>query len=248
MYSERLITIFELMASRERSGGERGLLCAVAAEITVASSAGIALAVQHRSLTRFCASDVLAEELIDLEITLGEGPCRETLDTDDAVTEGNLEFTRIPQWMLYTPSALTVGARGVFGFPIRIGAIRMGVLCLYQKLPGQLSEEQCTDALLMASVIGRGIVALQAGAQPGTLSAELQREATFDFSVHQAAGMLSVQASIDISSALVALRMHAFSLSENLSSVCARVIDRRLQFDSHVQEWREVLYDLSTMA
>jgi GAF domain-containing protein len=239
MFSERLLTIFEVMASRERSGQERGLLCAVAAQITDVSSAGIVLAVDHRSLTPFCASDVLAENLIDLEITVGEGPCLETLDSDDAVAEEDLTFTRNSQWMFYSPSAVELGVRGVFAFPIRIGAIRLGAMCLYQRRPAQLSEGQTTDAMLMASVIGRGIVALQAGARSEALSDELQREATFDFSVHQAAGMLAVQASIDISSTLVALRMHACSLSENLSTVCARVIDRQLRFDSRLQEWRE---------
>lgn len=239
MFSERLVTIFELMAKRERSGAGRGQLCAVTVQITEVSSAGIALGIDRHSLLRFCASDEMAESLIDLEITVGEGPNRETLDTDDTVCEEDLEFTSAAQWMLFTPTALQQGARGVFGFPIRIGAIRLGALCLYQTEPGPLSEKQFADAMLMASVIGRGIVALQAGARSETLSDELQKEAAFDFSVHQAAGMLAVQASLDISSALVALRMHAFSLSENLSSVCARIINRQLRFDPYLQQWQE---------
>ena len=91
----------------------------------------------------------------------------------------------------------------------------------------------------MASVVGRGIVALQAGAQPDSLSEELQSEATFDFSVHQAAGMVAVQASISIASALIALRMHAFSASESLSKISSRVVARRLRFDETRQDWIE---------
>ncbi len=117
--------------------------------------------------------------------------------------------------------------------------IRYGALGLYSVESGELNDEQLTDALLMASVIGRGVVALQAGARLETLSEELQREATFDFSVHQAAGMVSVQASISISSALIALRMHAFALSEAVVDVAARIIARRLIFDAGLQEWVE---------
>ncbi len=239
MFSKRLIAIFELMASRERSGGENGLLCSVAAEITAVSAAGVALATSRDALLCFCASSDVANSLIELEITVGEGPCLLTLDGQDSIAEEDLRTSRNSRWMLYTPTALEEGIRSVFGFPIRIGGIRLGVLCLYQTTPGPLSEGQFTDALLMASVIGRGIVALQAGARPETLSGELQREAAFDFSVHQAAGMVAVQASIDISSALVALRMHAFSLSESLSSVCARIINRQLLFDPRRSEWLE---------
>jgi len=88
-------------------------------------------------------------------------------------------------------------------------------------------------------VVGRGIVALQAGAQPEDLSHELQSEATLDFSVHQAAGMVAVQAAMSISSALIALRMRAFTTSESLTSVAARVISRTLRFDVAEQEWIE---------
>ncbi len=239
MFSERLITIFDLMASKESHEGERGILCSVAAEITAVSATGITLVTSMQLPLAFCASDEVAKGLIDLEITVGEGPCRDTLDRDDPVCEEDLALLRNSQWMLYAPSALARGVRAVFAFPLRIGAIQLGALCLYSTTPGPLSESQFTDALLMASVIGRGIVALQAGAAPAALSQELQREAAFDFSVHQAAGMLAVQASIDISSALVALRMHAFSVSQSLSVVSGRVIDRQLRFDPDINEWRE---------
>jgi hypothetical protein len=96
-----------------------------------------------------------------------------------------------------------------------------------------------TDALLMASVIGRGIIALQAGARPEALPHELQREATFDYTVHQAAGMVAVQALISISSALIALRMHAFATSQSLQRVSARVVGRELRFDQESQDWIE---------
>jgi len=239
MFSDRLLSIFEMMAARERSGTERGLLCAVATEITGVSAAAIALCADDLPLTRFCASDAMARSLMDLEMTVGEGPCSESLGGDVMVNQVDLESTSSARWIFYTPQALALGARATFAFPVRIGVIRLGVLCLYSETPGELSDEQMTDALLMASVVGRGIVALQAGARPESLSQELQNEATFDFSVHQAAGMVAVQAAISISNALIALRMHAFSTTRSLSNVAARVINRTLRFDFTRQEWIE---------
>jgi GAF domain-containing protein len=240
MFSDRLLSIFEMMAARERSGSERGLLCAVASEITGVSAAGIALSADDLPLTRFCTSETLSRSLIDLEMTVGEGPCSESLNGDVMVHESDLTSPSSERWILFTPQALALGARAVFAIPVRIGVIRLGVLCLYNETAGELSDEQTTDALLVASVVGRGIVALQAGARPESLSHELQSEANFDFSVHQAAGMVAVQASLSISSALIALRMHAFSCAESLSSVSARVISRALRFDFGLQEWIEV--------
>ena len=239
MFTDRLLTIFEMMTARERSASERGLLCAVATEITGVSAVGIALAADDLPLTRFCASDAMARSLVDLEMTVAEGPCTQSLGDDVMVIESDLTSANASRWIFFSPQAMALGARAVFSFPIRIGVIRLGALCLYSDEARDLSEEQMTDALLMASVVGRGIIALQAGARPEALSHELQSEATFDFTVHQAAGMVSVQALISISSALIALRMHAFATSESLQRVSARVVGRELRFDHESQEWIE---------
>jgi GAF domain-containing protein len=181
----------------------------------------------------------MARSLVDLEMTVAEGPCTQSLSDDLMVNESDLTSADASRWMLFSPQAMVLGARAVFGFPVRIGVIRLGVLCLYSDEVRDLSEEQMTDALLMSAVVGRGIIATQAGARPEALSQELLSEATFDFSVHQAAGMLAVQPLISISSALIALRMHAFATSESLQKVSARVIGRELRFDQVSQEWIE---------
>ena len=76
---------------------------------------------------------------------------------------------------------------------MRIGAARLGALNLYRDWPGPLNDDQHADALVMADVVARAILALQAEASPGTLATELEAEANFQFVVHQAAGMVSVQ-------------------------------------------------------
>jgi GAF domain-containing protein len=240
MSSDRLLSIFEAMAKRERRGCERGSLCAVASEVTGVQGAVIVLANDDSRMTLFCSSNSFSRSLIDLEMTLGEGPCSETLVGDVTATEPDLAAPNAPKWILFAPESIALGARAVFGFPIRIGAIRLGVLCLYAKEPGELSYEQTTQALLMASVVGRGVIALQAGAPPDALSQELQNEATFDFSVHQAAGMVAIQAHMTISNALVSLRARAFSATDRLDNVAAKVIRRELRFDAGLDQWIEV--------
>lgn len=236
-YSHRLLSIFEMMATHEHSGAERRLLCSVASQITELDAAAIALTTDDPPLTIFCTSGIFARDMMDLEITVSEGPGTSTLRSDAMVMAPDLASDSAPQWMFYTPQALANGARSVFGFPIRIGMIRLGVLCLYGLRIGELSDQQISDALLMTTVIGRGVIALQAGAPSNTLSNELVKESTFDFSVHQAAGMVAVQAPMSIATALVALRMHAFSTSESLSSVALQVIARQLRFDGPRHEW-----------
>lgn len=236
MFSERLLDIFAAIAAN--NDGELGSLCTVATKVTGVSAAGIALTVADASMIGFCASDDMARSLIDLEITVGEGPGSMAFQTDAIVSCDDLA-TRTADWVLYTPSALDLGVRSVVAVPIRIGAVRLGVLCLYHVAAGDLSDQQSTDAVLMASVAGRGIVALQAGVGHDAMSSELMDEGSFDFSVHQAAGMVAVQAGLPIASALVMLRMHAFAITENITRVASKVIGRQLRFDPIKQDWME---------
>jgi acyl-CoA hydrolase len=80
---------------------------------------------------------------------------------------------------------------------------------------------------------------MQAGAPQDVIADELVREATFDFAVHQAAGMVSVQASMSVGDALVALRAHAFTTDRTSSELALRVVARDLRFDPETREWRE---------
>ncbi len=238
MSTERLLAILELMASRQKTGNSPGeLLCGLVTEMVKVDGAAVALTSDGGSLTAFCTSSAVSRSLLDLEMTVGEGPCTSAATSDIIVAEAHLSSVPTTRWILYSPEAQHIGARAVFGFPIRIGAIRLGALGLHRNDEGDLSEEQFANALLLASVIGRSIVAMQAGATSESLNAEFFKETSFDFSVHQAAGMVAVQGSISISSALVALRMHAFASGDALENVSHLVITRRLRFDGEVHQW-----------
>ena len=239
MPTDRLMAVLMLLAQRERAHPQSGSLCAVAAEFTDVSGAGIALVSSGPQFTSLCTSNSVARELMDLEITVGEGPCLDACLSEFAIDEADLVASNDRRWMAYAPSATVAGAHAVFAFPVRIGAIRLGALSLYRDQPGALSPSQASDAYLMASVIGRAVLAMQAGAPNHTLASELEREATFDFSVHQAAGMVAVQGSMTVGNALVALRAHAYATDTALSDLALRVVVRETSFDPHFGIWRD---------
>jgi len=238
--ADRLADIFALMAQYEREHPQSATLCAVAAELTELSGAGISLSSSGDEMTKLCTSNRVAENLMDLEITVGEGPGSEASRSGEANDEVDLMAPEISRWMAYSPEAVVAGARAVFGFPVRIGAVRFGALSLFRDSPGPLSETQSSDAYLMASVIGRAVLAMQAGAPSGSLLGELQGQSTFDFSVHQAAGMLSVQGSLSMKDALVALRAHAFAVKITSAALAQQMISRRVAFDPESGTWQEM--------
>ena len=139
MATDRLTSILTLMAQREREHPKDGSLCAVAAEVTNLSGAGIALVSSGEQYTSVCTSNDIAHTLMDLEITVGEGPCVDACISDVAIDESNLATTLDRRWLAYSPLAKEAGAHAVFAFPVRIGAIRLGALSLYRDEPGPLS-------------------------------------------------------------------------------------------------------------
>jgi hypothetical protein len=84
--------------------------------------------------------------------------------------------------------------------------------------------------MVVADVSARSILAMQAGAPPAVLAAELAAGADMMLVVHQAAGMVAAQLDVGVGEALVRLRAHAFGDDRRLADVADDVVGRRLRF------------------
>ena len=88
----------------------------------------------------------------------------------------------------------------------------------------------------MADIAAQALLLLQANAPPGTVAAELETNADFQFVVHQASGMVAAQLEVSVGQALIRLRAHAFGNERTLTDVARDVVDRRLRFDAQSGE------------
>jgi hypothetical protein len=176
-----------------------------------------------------CTSDQVSQLIEELQYTLGEGPCVDAYQQDQVVAEPDLAGPVTRRWLAFTPPALEAGARAVFGFPLRVGTVRLGALNLYRDRPGPLSGDQHADALVLADVAARWVLEAQAGASFGAVAEELEAGADFHYVVHNAAGMVSVQEGISVTEALIRLRAFAFSNDRLLADVAEDVVARRLR-------------------
>ena len=239
MSTDRFLAILDLLNQAELDTPGAAHLCSVAAYVNQIDGAGIALCGKASQLTPLCASTPVSQTLMDIESTVGEGPCMEAFGSEDVIIESVLGTPDHVRWPAYGPLARAEGVRAVFGFPVRIGAIRLGALMLYRRRSGALTDEQSSDSHLMASIVARAILAFQAGAPRGELSNELQRAATFDFVVQQAAGMVAVQGAMSVGDALVTLRAHGFATGVTSSTLANRIVARELRFEPIGGEWVE---------
>ena len=204
-------------------------LCAVCPQLTGVSGAGIMLMSGDIPRGSLGSTDEVSQLIEELQYTLGEGPCVDAYQQDRVVAEPDLADPVISRWVAFSPRVLRAGVRAVFGFPLRIGTVRLGALNLYRDRPGPLSDQQHADASALASMAARWVLDAQAAAASGAVPRQLEIDADFRFVVHNAAGMISVQQGITVTDALIRLRAYAFSHDRLLTEVAQDVVDRKLR-------------------
>jgi len=229
MPGERLQRILGLLGAGGDAEVAPARLCVVCADAVALTGAGVMLMSGDLPRGSVCSSDERSALIEELQYTLGEGPCVDAYRQDRPVLEPDLGGTGVARWVAFSGPAVAAGARAVFGFPLQVGAIRLGALNLYRDRPGPLSADQHADALVMAGVASRAVLAMQANAPPGELAAELEAGANFHFVVHQAAGVVSAQFDVSMTEALIRLRAYAFANDRVLTAVAEDVVARRLR-------------------
>ena len=230
---DRLLRILAELSSGGATEPEATRLCDVCADVCLMSGAGIML-MAGTVQGSVCSPDEVSVLIDELQYTLEEGPCVDAYHHDRPVLESDLAEPRTPRWFAFTPPAVEAGVRAIFGFPLHVGAVRLGALNLYRDRPGPLSDEQNADALVLASVAARAVLAMQAHAPPGELAPELQRGANFHFVVYQAAGMVGAELGISNGEALRRLRAYAVRNRRLLTEVAKAVVARKLRFDDPI--------------
>lgn len=233
MGGARLLRIMARLEAGAATGPAPARLCEGCADIMAMTGAGIMLMSGDVPRGSICSSNAVSALIEDLQYTLGEGPCVDAYERDQAVVEPDLADAGTSRWVAFTPQAVDAGARAVFGFPLRVGAVRIGALNLYRDQPGPLDADQHADALVLAGVAARAVLGMQAEAPRGMLGAELEAGSDFRFVVHQASGMVSAQLEVSVGEALIRLRAYAFAHDRPLTAVAEEVVARRLRFSDH---------------
>jgi len=229
MPRDRLVRILDRLTGNDGAGGAR--LCEVAREVTGASGAGVMLLADGRPQASVCTTDEVSALIEEAQYTLGEGPGVDAHQLGEVVFEPDLQRDGTGRWLSFSRRAHDAGARAVFGYPIRIGAARLGALNLYRDGPGPLSDDEHANALVVADVAARSILAPRAVLPAGGFGVDIDADVSLWRIVHQAAGMVSVQLDVPVADALVRLRAHAFRTDRLVSDVANDVVERRLHFD-----------------
>lgn len=220
-----------------------GPICDTAVQQTAAD--GVALAVLSRSRRArelIYATDHLAQQLDELQYTIGEGPCFDAYlyDAPQCYPELN-NVAETARWPVFAASATELGVQALFAIPIPDGSRPMGVLELYRRGTGCLVDSEMAAACAVASAIahklesnwqehrGRFASAEQAIDAAATRNASDEPIDPFTRTqVHVAAGMVAIQLGVSADEGVDRLRAHAYASARPLSSVAADIIARRM--------------------
>jgi hypothetical protein len=190
------------------------------------SGVGLALMTDDGPAGIIAATDGAAMELEELQFTLGEGPCVDASQTGRPVLQPDLARTAPLRWPAFAGGALEAGVRALFAFPLRVGAIRVGVLDLYRDRAGPLSTDELAEALSFADAATLLLLHEQASTAASSAVPVLDDRAE----VHQATGVVSVQAAVGLAEALVLLRARAFADQRALGDLARDVLTGTVSF------------------
>jgi hypothetical protein len=214
-------------------------VCAVAAGSAQLSGAWVVAARNGEPDFAMYVTDPVCEELAELQLTLGEGPCHDVLGSAAPVLAADLDDSESGRrWPAFMPEAREHGAGAVFAFPLIVGAIRAGVMGLYRRSAGPLRDGQLGDLLILADIatlllldsLGEGGAAAADGQGDGArLDGQSPDLASHRAEIDQATGMLTVQLGVPIADAFARLRAYAYSEDRRLADVASDIVARRLR-------------------
>jgi GAF domain-containing protein len=177
-----------------------------------------------------CSSDPVAARLEELHFNLGEGPHWIVARTGRSVISADLANDPHPDWPIFAAecAALEVGA--LFAFPVRMGAVTVGVVDLYRTLPGDLEATDLSRARSLARTVAAPAVQAAIRSANDETTAEVRGDPAIRREVHQAVGMILIQLETTATEAFSLLRAHAFAAGRSVDEVARDVVARRLDF------------------
>jgi hypothetical protein len=218
-------------------------LCERVARLSSADGAAVAVFAPSRSPELLHATDALAQQIDDLQFTLGEGPCVDAYTMVLPQLCPRLDTGRqLNRWPAFCDGAIELGVRAVFAFPLVAPRRALGVLELYRRTTGAMAPGQLESASVCASTIADTLMSNWASHLSGAIDAVAAIEAASSdpdaplaagnqFSrarVYIASGMVAVQLGISADEGLARLRAYTYAQGRSITDVAADIVAKRL--------------------
>ncbi|WP_428341328.1 GAF and ANTAR domain-containing protein [Mycobacterium sp.] len=221
----------------ERGAGAADRLCEACVQLFGVDAAAISLVFDGASTGTLGASGPSARAIDELQFTLGEGPCLDSVAERAPVLVVDLAVPEHQRWPAYSPAVRGHGIRGVFALPVLVAGQYLGALDLFRTTPGLLGSDHLAGALVAAELAEMAFLDLigadlYAAVTDPDSTAWAELNALSRTEISQATGMLVAQLDVDPAVALVRLRAHAYATGTSATSVARDILNRRLVLEA----------------
>jgi hypothetical protein len=223
-------------------GGRRGVeaadrLCDACVLLFDVDAAAISLVFDGASSGTLGSSGAPGRTYDELQFTLGEGPCLDSVSLRTPVLVADLADPDEARWPIYGPALLSHQIRGVFAMPVLVAGEHVGALDLFRAQPGHLDENHLAGAIVAAELAGMPLLDvmngdLLAAVNDPDSNAWTELRALSRAEVSQATGMLVAQLGVEPADALVRLRAYAYAVGRSSTDVARDILDRRLRLEA----------------
>jgi hypothetical protein len=196
----------------------------------------VALVSSHGSRVGLGATDTMAAELEEIQMTLGEGPYLDAVSSLSPVQVHNFAdpaTASAERWPFLAKEVAKRDVCALFAFPVSLGDVPVGTIGLYRRAPGALSTGQLRAALTAVDDIAASLLDqdtwTEVASRPSSGQDPPTRMVAGAALVHQAAGMTMIQLDVSIAEALALLRATAFAEGMALADLAREVVERRIR-------------------
>lgn len=222
--------------------GRRGVdaadrLCEACVILLEVDAAAISLVFDGANKSTLGSSSDEARVYDELQFTLGEGPCLDSVARHALVSVADLADPVGQRWAGYGPAMLDKRVRGVHAVPVVVAGEYVGALDLFCAAPGELTARQVGGAVVAAELAGLHLLDLldtdlqAAASEPGS-GEWIELNVLSRAEVSQATGMLVAQLGIEPAEALIRLRAHAYAIGRPATEVARAILDRTLRLEA----------------
>lgn len=179
------------------------------------------------------ASDSVIADFERTQYSLGEGPSLQAFSTGRPVLVPDIGGPdALGRWPALAKTLGESGLKGCCSFPMRFGAIGVGICTFYRTTVLPLTPSDLAFVLNALDLAALAMLELRNGPRgESLLGTWLAIDSTRRREVHQATGMLIVQLGVSVESAFARLRGYAFTAGVDIEIVAGDIVSRRLRLE-----------------
>jgi GAF domain-containing protein len=220
------------------------LLTTRCVELLNAAAAGILLADGDGHLRVMGASNEEVELLELFQIQNDEGPCLDSFQTGQVVTNPDLHAGS--PWPKFAVESVQRGFPSVCAVPLRLKDVTLGCLNLFMSEPVLLPDTDVALAQALADVASIAIVQDQATREAAIREGQLQHALNSRIAIEQAKGMIAEGAGLDMNQAFNRLRTYARDNNRGLTDVAETLVAGSISVDELTGMMRNASRDIQS--